>query len=266
MLSAKLLAGAPAGASTFRIRYRSHGVGGIPNVVTGVVVIPHGTAPGGGHDTVAWAHGTFGVAESCAPSESPALFASIAGLSSMLTNGYAVVATDYAGLGTPGAHPYLVGDASADAVLDSIRAARDMSHGSLSGRYVVWGESQGGRAALWTGQLAKRYAPDLRLMGVAAAAPPTDLKSNLTGVTNALIRALLTAYTGTSWSQVYGISLSTILKPVGQDLAKRLARNCVSTDPVALRTKIGLFRLSRIADRFAARTAPNDCARLSIPN
>ena len=245
LISSTPLSGAPAGASAFSIRYQSRAVGGERNEVTGVIIVPRGAAPRGGRDVVAWAHGTSGVANSCAPSQSKALFGSIAGLNAMLSAGYAVVATDYAGLGTPGPHPYLVGNGSAYSVLDSIRAAREFGRGSIGSRYVVWGESQGGHAALWTGQFAQGYAPELQLAGVAAAAPPTNLKENLTGGTNPLIKALLTAYTGTSWSQTYGIPLSTILPPVGQNLARRLARNCVSTDPVALRTKIGLFRLSR---------------------
>lgn len=245
LISSTPLGGAPQGASAYRIRYQSRAVGGERNIVTGVVIVPNGPAPRDGRQVVAWAHGTFGVAESCAPSQSKDLFASIAGLNAMLAAGYAVVATDYAGLGTPGPHPYLVGDGSAYSVLDSVRAAREFGRGSIGNRYVVWGESQGGHAALWTAQIASLYAPELQLQGVAAAAPPTDLKANLTGGTNLLIKALMTAYTGSSWSRTYDIPLSTILKPVDQDLVRRLARNCVSTDPVKLRAKIGMFRLSR---------------------
>ena len=245
LISSTPLSGAPVGASAFRIKYRSQAVGGGRNVVTGVVIVPNGKTPAGGRKVVAWAHGTSGVAESCAPSQSKELFRSIAGLNAMLSAGYVVVATDYAGLGSSGPHPYLVGNGSAFSVLDSVRAAREFGRGSIGSRYVVWGESQGGHAALWTAQYSARYAPELQLAGAAAAAPPTDLKKNLTGGTNPLIKALLTAYTSASWSQTFGIPLSTILKPIGQDLARRLARNCVSTDPVALRTKIGLFRFSR---------------------
>lgn len=245
LISSMPLAGAPGGSTAFLIRYQSRSVEGGRNEVTGVVILPDSPAPRAGREVVAWAHGTSGVAETCAPSQSKDLFGSIAGLDAMLDAGYAVVATDYAGLGTPGPHPYLVGDGTAYSVLDSIRAARELGRGSIGNRYVVWGESQGGHAALWTAQFASQYAPELQLAGVAAAAPPTNLKENLTGGTNPLIKALLTAYTGSSWSQTYNIPLSTILKPVGQDLARRLARNCVSTDPVALRAKIGLFRLSR---------------------
>ena len=245
LLSSAPLPGAPEGASAHYIRYRSLGVNSAANDVTGVVILPDGPARKEGRDVVAWAHGTWGVAEGCAPSQSPALFGSIAGLRELLAGGYAVVATDYAGLGTPGPHPYLAGDASAYAILDSVRAAQGLGRGSIGRRTVIWGESQGAHAALWAAQLAGRYAPELQLAGVAAAAPPTDLKANLTGGTHPLIKALLTAYTTASWSQAYGIPLSTILGPVGQDLARRLARNCVTTDPVALRTKIGLFRFAR---------------------
>ena len=128
----------------------------------------------------------------------------------------------------------------------------------------MWGESQGGHAALWTSQFSRSYAPELELVGVAAAAPPTDLKENLTGGTNPLIKALLTAYTGTSWSQTYGIPLSTILKPVAQDLARRLARNCVTTDPVALRTKIGLFRFAKSLAKVDISTSPPWAEQLRI--
>ena len=245
LLSSSPLIGAPAGASAYLIRYQSLGVSRERNQVTGVIIIPNGQAPQGGREVVAWAHGTSGVAESCAPSSSAQLFPSIAGLDAMLAAGYAVVATDYAGLGSPGPHAYLGGNGAAYAVLDSIRAAREFGRGSISNRFAVWGESQGGHAALWTAQFASGYAPELQLVGVAAAAPPTDLKENLTGGTNPLIKALLTAYTSISWSKSYNIPLSTILRPRGQDLATRLARNCVSTDPVALRTKVGLFRFAR---------------------
>ena len=246
LLSSALLPGAPDGASAHRIRYRSLGVNGAANEVTGVIILPDGPAPREGRDVVAWAHGTSGVAEGCAPSQSPALFGSIPGLRELLAKGYAVVATDYAGLGAPGPHPYLAGDASAYAILDSVRAAREYGAGSMSGRVVLWGESQGAHAALWAAQVAGRYAPELHLAGIAAAAPPTDLKANLTGGTNPLIKALLTALTAASWSQAYDVPLSTILGPLGQDLARRLARNCVTTDPVALRTKIGLLRFARL--------------------
>ncbi len=244
LVSAVPLAGAPEGAQAYRVVYHSADGAGAPINVTGVVIVPVASPPSGGRDIVAWAHGTSGIADACAPSTNSWLFGSIAGLSALLKRGYIVAATDYQGLGGPGPHPYLVGPSAAHSVLDAVRAARAAPRASASNRFAVWGESQGGHAALWTARLAPSYAPDLRLVGAAADAPPVDLSANLTGNSNAAVRALLTAYAGASWSAVYGIPLSTIARPVGQDLIRRLARNCVTLDGFKLRTKIGLMRLT----------------------
>jgi acetyl esterase/lipase len=93
----------------------------------------------------------------------------------MLARGYVVTATDYPGLGTPEVHPYLVGRSEARAVLDSVRAAKKIPEAGAGDRFAVWGHSQGGQAALFTGLEAARYAPELKIVGVAAAAPATDL-------------------------------------------------------------------------------------------
>ena len=96
-------------------------------------------------------------------------------LPNIIGRGHIVVATDYAGLGTEGIHPYLIGESEARSVLDSVRAARALPNSGASNRFAVWGHSQGGHAALDPGQVAARYAPDLKLVGVAAAAPATYL-------------------------------------------------------------------------------------------
>jgi hypothetical protein len=93
------------------------------------------------------------------------------GLAEMLARGYVVVATDYPGLGVPGQiHPYLIGVSEVRAVLDSVHAARDLPDAGASNRFAGWGHSQGGHASLYTGEIAASYAPDLKLIGVAAAA------------------------------------------------------------------------------------------------
>lgn len=244
LVSATPIAGAPAGASAYRIAYRSTNGSGRPVQATGIVVVPTAAPPGGGRDIVAWTHGTTGVADACAPSANDWRYSIIAGLAPMIQRGYIVVAPDYIGLGSAGMHPFLVGVDTAHAVLDAVRAAREIPHANTSGRFAVWGESQGGHAALWSGQLARAYAPDLRLVGVAAAAPATDLTANISGGSNAAVRALMTSYAAVSWSQIYGVPLSTVTGPVGQDLMRRLAQQCVTLDGFKLRTKIGLARLT----------------------
>ncbi|MET0307160.1 MAG: lipase family protein [Sphingomonas sp.] len=238
------IGGAPEGSTAYRIRYRSSDKDGRPIVVSGAVIVPAGAAPAGGRPVVVWAHGASGIAEGCGLSDKPGLFNQIAGLNALLAAGYVVAAPDYQGLGTPGPHPFLVGAASAHSVLDSVRAARAMPAARASGRYALWGESQGAFSVLWAGKLAARYAPELELVGVAAAAPPTDLKANLTGGTNAAVRAFLTAYAAESWSKVYGVPLTSVVKPATAKLIGAIARNCVSLDGFALRTKIGMLRLA----------------------
>lgn len=254
--SATALSGAPEGAQAYRIVFQSTDGDGASIDMTGAVIVPSGPEPTGGRNIVAWAHGTSGVADACAPSTNAWLFSSIAGLNDLLKRGYVVVAPDYQGLGGPGPHPYLAGPSAAHSVLDAVRAARAMPQVSMSNRFAVWGESQGGHASLWTAQLAASYAPELQLVAAAAAAPPVDLAANLTGNTNATVRALLTAFAAASWSEVYGIPLSTVTGPVGQDLIRRLAKNCVTLDGFKLRTKVGLVRLTNQLRRVDLNSSP----------
>jgi len=247
---------APTGSSAYRIRYRSADVKGRPIVVTGAVIVPSGTAPPGGRPIIAWAHGASGIAENCGISDKVALFGQIAGLNALLAAGYVVAAPDYQGLGSPGPHPFLVGTASARSVLDSVRAARAMPQAHASSRFGLWGESQGGFSALWAAKSAASYAPELNLVGVAAAAPPTDLKANLTGGTNAAVRAFLTAYAGESWSKVYDLPLTTAVRPATANLISRIARNCVTLSGPALRTKIGMMRLAHQLRNVDLATSP----------
>ena len=165
--------GGPAGADAFRILYRSTGLKGEPIAVSGSIFIPSGVAPAGGRNVIAWAHPTTGVVSSCAASLMPDDAGMIWGLADMLAQGYVVTATDYPGLGTPGPHPYLIGVSEGRAVLDSVRAAQNLPSAGASNRFVVWGHSQGGHASLYAGELAAGYAPDLKIVGVAAAAPAT---------------------------------------------------------------------------------------------
>ena len=228
LISASMMADAPKGAQGWRIRYMSTDDRGQPEEVTGVVIAPLGPAPKLGRKVIAWAHGTWGVAGKCAPQTDRKLFEVTPGLNEMLARGYAIVATDYAGLGTPQPHPYLVGASAAHNMLDAIRASRTIAEVGIGTRFIPWGESQGGHASLFTGELARSYAPELSIVGVAAAAPPTDLLENLTGGSDPSIRAFLTAFTADSWSRHFDIPLTTLGSKSTGTLINRLAQNCIS--------------------------------------
>ncbi|WP_256347648.1 alpha/beta fold hydrolase [Pseudomonas gingeri] len=165
--------GLAAAGQNIRILYTStDGVGKpLPNVVSGALFIPRGTPPKGGWPLMAWAHGTVGSADVCAPSLTRRSERDRRYLDHWLAQGYAIVATDYQGLGTPGPHPYGLTRPLAYNTLDSIRA---VAHGDfqLSTRVVVFGQSQGGRAAFATAVYASTYAPDLDIVGVVATGTP----------------------------------------------------------------------------------------------
>jgi acetyl esterase/lipase len=219
--------GAPLGASAFRVLYRSTGLNNEPILVSGVVIVPQGASPPGGRPIVTWAHPTSGIVPRCAPSLAIFVFQQIQGLRTMVSRGYVVAATDYPGLGTAGPHPYLVGVSEARAVLDAVRVARRMPGAGGGTRYAVWGHSQGGQAALFTGLIAKSYAPELSLLGVAAAAPATDLATLLTDDIDSVGGKNITAMTLWSWHQVYGADLDSVVDPRALPVIDRLARECI---------------------------------------
>ena len=219
--------GAPLGAAAYRVLYRSTGLKGEPIFVSGVVIVPSGEPPPEGRPIVAWAHPTSGITPRCAPSLAIFVFQQIQGLRSFVERGYIVAATDYPGLGTPETHPYLVGDSEAYAVIDAVRAARAMPDAGAGNRFVVWGHSQGGQAALFTGLVAKSYAPELSLLGVAAAAPATDLVTLMNDDINSVGGKNITAMTLWSWHRVYGAPLGNIVDPRAMPTIDRLARECI---------------------------------------
>ncbi len=219
--------GAPDGARAWRILYRSTGMKGEPEAVSAVLVVPDAPAPEGGRSVVAWAHPTTGVVPDCAPSLQARWRKTIAGLDLMVKAGWVVVATDYPGLGTPGVHPYLVGASEARAVVDSVRAARNVKEAAAGRRFAVWGHSQGGHAAIFTGQLVGQLAPELELVGVAAAAPATDLVKLLQSDLGTKLGNVLAAEALWSWSRVYGAPLSGVLVPDAIGVVDRVAADCI---------------------------------------
>jgi acetyl esterase/lipase len=224
LISSQAMSSAPSGSRAWRIRYETTDQHGRRAESTAVVVAPSPAT--GPHDIVAWNHGTVGIVERCAPSLQEGFAASVPELDAMLSRGLVVVATDYPGLGTKGPHGYLVGDAVARAVLDGVRAARRIEETRAGTRLALWGHSQGGHASLWAGQRQKNYAPEFQLVGIAAISPPTDLPAVLEGM-DPTAKGILTAYLLKSWSQVYGIPLSTVVDKDTEGRIGRATKGCV---------------------------------------
>lgn len=240
--------------------YHSTGAGGRDVAVSGLLLTPAGPAPDGGFPLITWGHPTTGAADGCQPSAQG--IGSLPHPDELLTRGWAVVATDYEGLGSAGPHPYLVGASEGHAVLDAARAAAhiDGSGVEAGGPVVIWGFSQGGHAAAFAAQVAPTYAPELRIEGVAIAAPVSDVTAfvrraeaipDQLGVVLTTLNGFAAAYPD--------LDPSSVLTPVGLDLLAEVERRCIGEiNEHADRPPAEVIRTPPTADpAFAARFAEN---------
>jgi pimeloyl-ACP methyl ester carboxylesterase len=252
--------------------YRSQAVDGKTIAVSGTVAIPKGKAPKAGWPVITWAHGTVGIADACAPS----LVGTQSNYDSPLLNrwlkaGYAVVRTDYEGLGTPGEHPYLIGVSEGRSVLDMARAARKLDS-SLGKSVVIAGHSQGGHAVLWAASLAKKFTPDLKVQGTVAFAPASHL-----GEQGGLLRALNSpsGLSGLASMIVRGIdianpslNISGLLSDQAKALYPQIDQKCLdglsAPDSFGGLAPANLFRADAALDPVIAALNANDPETLKI--
>jgi len=231
------------GATALRMLYVTERPDGSPAISGGMVFIPDTPAPAGGRGVVAWAHPTVGMADSCAPSRSAnPLRDTEDWLTQMMELGWVVTATDYAGLGTAGPDLYLVGQAEARDVVNSVRALKQIPNADPGPRFAVWGHSQGGHSSLWTGQLAKDLAPDLDLVGVAAAAPAARLQDILQAQWQTDVAWVIGSEVAISWPEAQGagvdpgqaLSLDSVLTDAGMRDYRKIADICIGTISLVL--------------------------------
>lgn len=150
----------------------------MPNVLgkmveaTAVVMYPKTPAPKDGWKVVVWEHGTLGVADKCAPSQTQLgeRFKPLA--EELLALGYVVIGVDYEGLGTPGIHPYLHLESEANSAIYAVNAFKEKYAGKVQGDWMSVGQSQGGQASLGTAEYAYN---DVTYKGAVAGAPASSL-------------------------------------------------------------------------------------------
>jgi dienelactone hydrolase len=220
---------APDGYRLWAILYRSRGVQDEPIAVSGLVLAP-ASDPESPRPVLSIAHGTTGLADICAPSRSvDKRIELIAAGIPAAADGWVVAATDYAGLGTPGQHPYIDGPTEGRAQLHAAIAAAQIPDAVAGTTVGLQGISQGGHSTLWAAQLAATDAPGLDVVGAVAAAPAGDLRAiadwawsgdetqDSWGNTITVARA---------WSDVYGLPLDQLLTPAGLEAAAALDERC----------------------------------------
>jgi pimeloyl-ACP methyl ester carboxylesterase len=214
----------PAGTRGWRILYTTTVNDTTPATAAATVFAPI-AAPASPRPVIAWAHGTTGVLRKCMPSLISAPALGIPALDRIVEAGWVIVATDYSFAERGGPHPYLIGEGEARAVLDSVRAARQLPELMLDARTVVWGHSQGGHAALWTGIVGPRYAPAIRIAGIAAIAPAANITNIL--AMNPESDRRLGPYIALSYSRFYpGITFAQALRPEALAAARQMVNLC----------------------------------------
>ncbi|OCH81058.1 lipase [Gordonia sp. UCD-TK1] len=169
----------PPGITAQRLVYRSaSGLDGKSTIVSGALFVPASSPPPHGHPLISYAHGTTGITRDCGPSDQDMMFGDLTAVADFLAAGYAVVTTDYQGLGVrPGQqapHPYLEPRTAAYNVIDAARAAQSTDLG-VGGRWFAVGRSQGGGAAWSTAEEFAQYGDGAgELVGAVAVAPLLD--------------------------------------------------------------------------------------------
>jgi pimeloyl-ACP methyl ester carboxylesterase len=219
----------PAGTTGWRILYTTTVNDQTSATAVAVVIAPiHPSA--GPRPVITWEHATFGVLQKCMPSLLSEPAVGIPAIDRIAAANWVIVATDYSFAEKGGPMPYLIGEGEARGALDSVRAARQMPELKLDTRTVVWGHSQGGHAALWTGIVGPRYAPDVKIVGVAAIAPaanPTRIIAQ-----NPTVEKMLGAYVARAYSRFYpDITFEGALRPAALKAAREIVNLCAFAPP-----------------------------------
>jgi acetyl esterase/lipase len=255
------------------VLYRSTSVSGKAIAVSGTIHLPKGKAPKGGWPVVSWAHATTGIGDQCAPSRNPGPNSSVYPyhvyieglLDRWLAAGFAIVRTDYEGLGTKGAHPYLVGVSEARGTLDIVRAARQYSS-RVGSRVAVAGHSQGGHATVFAASIARAWTPELSLRGAVAFAPfaqgdeilandqYADTAGPRTGYFAAFMRGFDAAYPK--------LKVPSLLSDIGRDLYPLTLSLCVA-EATSPDTEFAKYSPRQL---LSAGTVPKDVLAASRAN
>lgn len=206
---------------TVRVMYHSRDAQDRDRAVTGIVTHPTGEAPADGWPVVSWAHGTTGLVSECAPSrrDAPAPGFGVEGVH---------VATDYVGLGPVGeVHPYLSKPSEGNAVIDAVRAARQLPEAHAGTRWLSVGHSQGGHGALAAHELAAEHAPELDLVGTVAFAPAAVFEETYGGIDD-IVTAIVTFMSlYGAVDEVPGIELEDYLTPEALAVAPVIEEECL---------------------------------------
>lgn len=164
----------PVGIATYKLQYTSVDLDNSTVPATAFLAFPY-ASQANQFKLVAFAHGTSGVFRGCAPSTSSNLYDYDTWIP-LVFAGYAVVGTDYVGLGNNyTSHKYIAAKANANDVYWSTVAAKKVFPQSLSQEWVSIGHSQGGGASWKLSEQEQVQAEETGYLGGIAVAPNTHI-------------------------------------------------------------------------------------------
>ncbi len=255
------------GGHGVRILYLTEEADGTQRVASGMVFYPD-SAPGpGGRPVVAWAHPTVGMADRYAPSRTDNPVSDMTWLGEMIKRGWVVTATDYAGLGTPGAENYLIGRDEARDVINSVRAARNIEEAAAGPAFAAWGHSQGGHAALFTALETGSYAPELNLVGTAVAAPAAEMVPLMSEQYNSAVGWVIGPQVAVSWPDVYpNLDINEVLTAYGAKRYEEIASEGITAagleGKVRIDLKVDFFKANPLGLTSWNKAAVSETPRL----
>ncbi len=264
----------PTGTVGWKVMYLSTDALGKPMAVTGTILVRPDQTPVMGkakRPIIGYGNETQGMGDHCAVSRLMTYghTGELALIEPLIRLGYAVVSTDYEGLGTPSIHTLGVSVSAAHATLDLIRAARTLPDAALpkDGPLGLFGYSQGGAIGI-AGELAAQYSPELKITAAAFGGAPIDLGvvgKNINGGPAASMLFLALAGMDAAYPE---LSLSDeFLNPLGRALMPTIYGSCIEIIPALAFQWLGNYTVKDpLSDaRWKQRIAENRIGNRGIP-
>lgn len=231
------------GAISYRILYVTTDHNDQPAVASGMAFVPTTPSEDTPRKIIAWTHGTTGQGDACAPSRSANPTSQlIEFLPGAISADWVVTAPDYLGLGTPGIQQYLLKGQEVRDTVNSVRAAQALPDARVGNDYAVFGHSQGGHTALWTGHLGQEFAPELNLVAVAAAAPAAELQSIIDKQWKTVIGWVIGSEVMRSWPISYPeLPVESLISRPAALNYNRMAQECITDAALEGQIRQGIF-------------------------
>ncbi|TIC88585.1 lipase [Nocardioides sp. GY 10113] len=177
----------PGNLDAWKVMYTTRGQHGQQVISTGILMIPVDGTPNHERPLIAYQEANDSVGAYCHPSTQwtggdpldGSLWSALGPLAQMFGGGAAVMISDVGNNGDPEPHGVFGGKFGGHALLDGIRAAIAVQDADLAERpeIGVFGIAGGGVGAAFAAEIAKKYAPELRIKGTVLEGMVVDLQS-----------------------------------------------------------------------------------------